>query len=87
MILDEPSRGVDVGARERIHQAIAELAAGGTAVLLISSEISEVLGLAHRAYLIDHGRTVEEIDPGAHNEATVLSSLFQHQAANSELKA
>ncbi len=87
VILDEPSRGVDVGARERIHHAIAELAAGGTAVLLISSEIGEVLGLAHRAYLVDHGRTVEEIDPGEHNEATVLSSLFQHQAAKSELKA
>ncbi|MDE2789614.1 MAG: sugar ABC transporter ATP-binding protein [Paracoccaceae bacterium] len=80
VILDEPSRGVDVGARERIHQAIAELAAGGTAILVISSEISEVLGLAHRAYLIDRGRTVEEIDPEAHSEATVLSALFRHQA-------
>ncbi len=80
VILDEPSRGVDVGARERIHQAIAELAARGTAVLVISSEISEVLGLAHRAYLIDRGRTVEEIDPQEHSEATVLSALFRHQA-------
>ena len=80
VILDEPSRGVDVGARERIHQAIAELATRGTAILVISSEISEVLGLAHRAYLIDRGRTVEEIDPDAHSEATVLSALFRHQA-------
>ncbi len=80
IILDEPSRGVDVGARERIHQAIAELAARGTAFIVISSEISEVLGLAHRAYLIDHGRTVEEIDPQEHSEATVLSALFRHQA-------
>ena len=86
VILDEPSRGVDVGARERIHEAIAELAANGTAVLLISSEIEEVLGLAHRAYLVDHGRIVEEIDPEDNTEASILSALFAHQAgANSEL--
>ena len=81
VILDEPSRGVDVGARERIHQAIAELAADGTSVLLISSEIEEVLGLAHRAYLVDRGRIVEEIDPEDCTEATVLEALFRHQAA------
>ncbi len=86
VILDEPSRGVDVGARERIHEAIAELAANGTAVLLISSEIEEVLGLAHRAYLVDHGRIVEEIDPEENTEASILSALFAHQAeAGSEL--
>ena len=44
VILDEPSRGVDVGARQRIHEAIAEVAANGVGVLLISSEIDEVLG-------------------------------------------
>ncbi len=81
VILDEPSRGVDVGARERIHQAIAELAADGTAFLLISSEIGEVLGLAHRAYLVDRGQVTEEIDPNEHDEASVLSALFQLQSA------
>jgi ribose transport system ATP-binding protein len=81
VILDEPSRGVDVGAREKIHQAIAELAAGGAGVLLISSEIDEVLGLAHRAYLVDGGRVFEEIDPNVTDEATALSALFRRQAA------
>ena len=80
VILDEPSRGVDVGARERIHEAIAELAARGVAVLLISSEIEEVLGLAHRAYLVDKGRIVEEVDPTAVDEAFVLAALFRHQS-------
>ena len=80
MILDEPSRGVDVGARERIHFAIAELAAGGTGVLLISSEIEEVLGLAHRAYLADGGRIVEEVIPEESGEADLLELLFQHQS-------
>ena len=80
VILDEPSRGVDVGARERIHEAIVELASRGTGVLLISSEIEEVLGLAHRAYLIDRGNTVEEISPDKNDESSVLSALFHHQA-------
>ena len=80
VILDEPSRGVDVGARERIHFATAELAAGGTGVLLISSEIEEVLGLAHRAYLADGGCIVEEVVPEESSEADLLSLLFRHQS-------
>ena len=82
VILDEPSRGVDVGARQRIHEAIAELAAAGTAILLISSEIEEVLGLSHRAYLVDKGSIVEEVDPSNNDEASVLSALFHYQSAN-----
>ena len=80
VILDEPSRGVDVGARETIHQAIAALAATGTGVLVISSEIEEVLGLAHRAHLVDRGRIVEEIDPDTVTEADILAALFRHQS-------
>ena len=74
----EPRRGL--GARERIHFAIAELAAGGTGVLLISSEIEEVLGLAHRAYLADGGRIVEEVIPEESSEADLLELLFRHQS-------
>ena len=80
VILDEPSRGVDVGARQRIHEAIAELAARGVAVLIISSETEEVLGLAHRAHLVDRGRIVEMIDPAQSDEDQVLAALFRHQS-------
>ena len=80
VILDEPSRGVDVGARETIHQAIAALAASGAGVLLISSEIEEVLGLAHRAYLVEGGRLIDEVDPDTVTEAEVLQALFHNQA-------
>ena len=79
-ILDEPSRGVDVGARQRIHAPIADLAATGVTVLVISSEIDEVLGLAHRACLVDRGRIVEEVDPGKPDAAAVLGALFRHQS-------
>ncbi len=81
VILDEPSRGVDVGARQRIHQAIGELADNGTAVLLISSELEEVLGLSHRAYLVSSGEIFEEIDPSEKSEREVLRSLFHQQGS------
>lgn len=79
LILDEPTRGVDVGARETIHQEIAGLAIKGVAVLVISSEIDEVLGLANRVYLVDRGQLVDEIDPAAVSETEVLTALFKHQ--------
>ena len=48
LIADEPTRGVDVGAKRDIYELIVDLAASGVAILLISNEIEEVLGLAHR---------------------------------------
>ncbi|PHP66948.1 ABC transporter [Zhengella mangrovi] len=79
LILDEPSRGVDVGARETIHREIGRLASQGVAILVISSEIDEVLGLATRVFLVDRGRLVDEIDPDEVGEARVLAALFNHQ--------
>jgi simple sugar transport system ATP-binding protein/ribose transport system ATP-binding protein len=60
LILDEPTRGVDVAARAAIHRLINKLAADGTAVLLISSEIEEVLGLAHRVLVMRRGSVTRE---------------------------
>lgn len=77
IILDEPSRGVDIGARRRIHDFVVEQAASGKAVLLISSELEEVLGLSHRAYLVHEGRTLKEISPPETTMAEVLNALFQ----------
>ena len=79
IILDEPSRGVDVGAREAIHNEIGRLAREGAAILIISSEIDEVLGLATRVHLADRGQLVDEIDPDVVSEADVLAALFTHQ--------
>jgi ribose transport system ATP-binding protein len=60
LILDEPTRGVDVAARAAIHRLINDLAAEGSAVLLISSEIEEVLGLAHRVLVMRRGSVTRE---------------------------
>jgi ABC-type sugar transport system ATPase subunit len=61
LILDEPTRGVDVGAKAEIHALIGELAAQGTAILLISSELPELLSLSHRILVLRTGRAVGEL--------------------------
>ena len=60
LILDEPTRGVDVGARAAIHRLIHDLAEQGAAILMISSELDEVLGLAHRVLVIRRGTITRE---------------------------
>jgi ABC-type sugar transport system ATPase subunit len=87
VILDEPSRGVDIGARRRIHDFIVELAAGGAAVLLISSELEEVMGMSHRGYLMSGGRIVGEVDPRASSVAEVLHRLFRANEATRQAGA
>jgi ribose transport system ATP-binding protein len=55
LILDDPTVGVDIGAKEEIYRLISELTADGTAVLLLSSELPEVLGLSDRIIVLFHG--------------------------------
>ena len=62
LILDEPTRGVDVGAKAEVHHLIAELAAQGVAVLMISSELPEILGMSDRVLVMREGRIVADID-------------------------
>jgi ABC-type sugar transport system ATPase subunit len=61
LILDEPTRGVDVGAKAEIHALIDELAASGNAVILISSELPEVLNLSTRILVLREGRIAGEL--------------------------
>ena len=68
LILDEPTRGVDVGAKAEIHALIDELARGGAAVLLISSELPEVLHLSTRIIVLRDGRIAGEL-PRARRDA------------------
>jgi ABC-type sugar transport system ATPase subunit len=70
----EPTRGVDVGAREVIHQALADAAGGGAAVVLVSSDLDEVLALADRLLVMRAGRVVAE-RPRASAAADVLAEL------------
>jgi ABC-type sugar transport system ATPase subunit len=61
LILDEPTRGVDVGAKAEIHALVDELAAQGSGVILISSELPEVLNLSTRIVVLREGRIVGEL--------------------------
>jgi simple sugar transport system ATP-binding protein/ribose transport system ATP-binding protein len=76
LIADEPTRGVDVGAKRAIYGLIHSLAVDGMAVLLISSEIEEVLGLAHRILVVRGGRLVAEFDGRVATEDDVLHAAF-----------
>jgi ABC-type sugar transport system ATPase subunit len=67
LIVDEPTRGVDVGAKAAIHQLLDQLACSGVAVLLISSELPEVLALSTRVLVIRNGKIVGEL---SHKDAT-----------------
>jgi ABC-type sugar transport system ATPase subunit len=75
LIADEPTRGVDVGAKRTIYELIQSLAAEGMAVVLISSEVEEVLGLAHRVLVMRGGELVAELDGDA-TEDDVLHAAF-----------
>ena len=75
LILDEPARGVDVAARQEMFQIIASLVEGGMAVLLISSDLSEVLGAAHRVAVYRDGRILEIVSAEKTAMAHVLEQL------------
>jgi ribose transport system ATP-binding protein len=62
IILDEPTRGIDVGARASIYEVIAELARNGNAVIVVSSDLEEVLGLAHRVMVLARGQNQGILD-------------------------
>ena len=80
LILDEPTRGVDVGAKAEIHALIDELAAAGNAIILISSEMPEVLNLSTRILVFRGGRVVGEL-PRAEASQEVLMRLMAGVAA------
>jgi ABC-type sugar transport system ATPase subunit len=61
LIVDEPTRGIDVGAKQEVHQLLRELAEGGTAVILISSELPEILAVADRILVMREGRLAGEV--------------------------
>lgn len=74
LILDEPTRGVDIGAKKIIHDAIQEFAAQGNAVILLSSDLPEVVGLSTRALILQEGRITGELNQLEIEEKSLLSA-------------
>lgn len=75
LILDEPTRGIDVGAKYEIYSVINELAAQGKAVLVISSELPELLGLSDRIYALSEGRITGEVPREEANQETLMKYM------------
>lgn len=72
LIVDEPTRGIDVGTKAEVHRLLSELAADGVAVLMISSELPEVLGMADRVLVMHEGRLAAELTAPLTEESIAL---------------
>jgi rhamnose transport system ATP-binding protein len=82
LIVDEPTRGIDVGTKAEVHHLLAELAREGVAVLMISSELPEVLGVSDRVLVMREGRLVAEFaHDDASEEAIMAAAMGQHEGA------
>jgi rhamnose transport system ATP-binding protein len=74
LIVDEPTRGIDVGTKAEVHRLLSELASDGVAILMISSELPEVLGMADRVLVMREGRLATELARADATEESVLSA-------------
>ena len=79
LIVDEPTRGVDVGAKAEIHRLMSELAAQGLAILMISSELPEILGMSDRVLVMRQGRIVAEFSRDEVNQEKVATAMMASQ--------
>jgi ABC-type sugar transport system ATPase subunit len=75
LVCDEPTRGVDVGAREEIYALIESLARSGVAIVVVSSDLKELLGFAHRILVVREARVVAELPPNAQEHDIVEASV------------
>ncbi|MFV2065246.1 MAG: ATP-binding cassette domain-containing protein [Chloroflexota bacterium] len=82
LIVDEPTRGVDVGAKAEIHRLISELAQQGLAILMISSELPEVLGMSDRILVMRGGRLVAEFSRDEATQENVGAAMMSDLSGN-----
>ena len=80
LILDEPTRGIDVGAKYEIYTIIAQLANEGKCVIMISSEMPELLGMCDRICVLNEGKFVAEFAAAEANQEKIMSSIVRSGA-------
>ena len=85
LILDEPTRGIDVGAKAEVHALIARLAEQGVAILMISSELPEILGMSHRILVMRGGRIVADIPRQEATEESIMAAATGQAIATQPL--
>jgi rhamnose transport system ATP-binding protein len=81
LIIDEPTRGIDVGTKAEVHRLLSELAGQGLAILMISSELPEVLGMADRVVVLCEGRVTAELDRADATPEAVMHAATHHPEA------
>ena len=75
MILDEPTRGIDVGAKAEIYAIIDELAIQGVSVIIISSELPEIINMCDRCYVMCEGRITGEVQSGEFSQERIMTFM------------
>jgi len=81
LILDEPTQGVDVGAKAEIHRLMVDLADEGMAILMISSELPEVLGMSDRVGVMHDGTLAGVLPRAEATQEAILSMALGHESA------
>jgi rhamnose transport system ATP-binding protein len=79
LIVDEPTRGIDVGTKAEVHQLLVDLARSGVAVLMISSELPEVLGVSDRVLVMREGALVAELSRREASEEAIMTAAMGQQ--------
>lgn len=77
LILDEPTRGIDVGSKAEIHRLISALAQEGLAVIMVSSELPEIIGMCDRAYVMNDGCIVAEFNAEEFDQERMITAAFK----------
>jgi len=83
LIMDEPTRGIDVGAKYEIYTIINQLADEGKAIIFISSELPEILGMCDRIYVMSEGRIVGELDKKEASQESIMRCIMQSNGGRS----
>ncbi|MFP3156204.1 sugar ABC transporter ATP-binding protein [Lachnospiraceae bacterium ZAX-1] len=78
LILDEPTRGIDVGAKSEIYKLMCEFVSGGNAIIMISSEMPEVMGMADRIMVLSNGQMGGELDRGEFAQESIMKMAVAH---------
>ncbi|MBO7599904.1 MAG: sugar ABC transporter ATP-binding protein, partial [Lachnospiraceae bacterium] len=77
LILDEPTRGIDVGAKYEIYCIMNDLVSMGKSVIMISSEMPEILGMCDRIYVMNEGKMVAELDGKEATQEAIMSHIIR----------
>ena len=79
LILDEPTRGIDVGAKYEIYCIMNDLVTQGKSVIMISSEMPEILGMCDRIYVMNEGRIVAEMDVADASQEKIMAAILNSE--------